>query len=130
MAAGPNAKQKSTRGKRAGPKLWVAEWTIEQTTTPGHVNVSFGLLNKSDVGTSRSTTRHFLLRRDQADQLISELKEALANAAPIECVEKKTRSAKQKLIAQPGSNPDHADVDDTEPPSDHFALGVYGLVGN
>jgi hypothetical protein len=130
MSAGSNAKSKSARGKKAGSKLWIAEWTIEQTTMPDHVNVSFGLLSESEVGTTHSTTRRFLLHRDQAFRLIGELKEALTDVASVEYVKKQTRSFNVKVITQPGSDPSQAGVDDAEPLSDHFALGIYGLVGN
>jgi hypothetical protein len=130
MSTGSKAKQQSTRGKNAGPKLWIAECTLEQTAMPNHVNVCFALLSGSDRGESRSAARRFLLHRDQVVLLIDELKEALGDVAAVECIEKQTSPLAVKAIKQPVSYPDHADVDDTEPLSDHFALGTYGLVGN
>jgi hypothetical protein len=129
MATASNEKQKSVR-RKAGPKQRIAEWTVEQTTTPDHVNVYFTSLDGSETGTGGPTTRSFLMHRDQADHLINELKDALAGAAAIECVEEDTQTDRRKSAARPAKAAKRAQGNDTEAPSDHLALGAYGLVGN
>jgi hypothetical protein len=131
MATASNVKQKSVRRNKAGPKLRIAEWTVEQTTTPDHVNVYFTSLDDgSETGTSGSTTRRFLMHRDQADHLINELKGALAGAAAIECVEEETQTDRRKSVVRPATAAKRAQGNDAEASSDHLALGAYGLVGN
>jgi hypothetical protein len=131
MAAGSNPNRKTTRRKKPDSKLWIAEWTIEPTMLPDHVHVSFGLIRQSPDGADRSTTRRFLLHRNSASQLIIELQDALADPGAIESLEEHIASAPRKLTQQSTSNAVRTDTDDdTEAVSNHFALGMYGLVGN
>ena len=130
MATASNVKQKSTRAKKAGPKHRIAEWTVEQTSMPDHVNVYFASMDGAEGGTSGPTTRRFLMHRDKADHLINGLKDALTSAAAIEWVEEETQTVRRKSIARPASGAEHGQVDDADASSDHLALGAYGLVGN
>jgi hypothetical protein len=131
MAAGSNPNRKTTRRKKPDPKLWIAEWTIGPTLLPDHVHVSFGLMRPSADGTDRSTTRRFLLHRNHASQLIVELQDALADTGAFGCTEEPVASAPRTLTQQPASNDVRTDTeDDMEAESNHFALGMYGLVGN
>jgi hypothetical protein len=130
MALGSNAKRKSARGEKDSRKLWIAEWTIEQATTPGHVVISFVVSQESDIGASRSTSRRFLLRCERAVDLVNELKEVLEVSGAFERLEEQAASAGLTFTAQPGLTSVRTSVDDSEPLSNHFALGAYGLVGN
>ncbi|SAL12450.1 hypothetical protein AWB69_00380 [Caballeronia udeis] len=98
---------------------------------PDHVHVSFGLSKQCADGTDRSTTRRFLLHRNRASQLIIELQDALADSTSIEGLEEHIASAPRKVTQQPASNAVRTDTEeDIEAVSNHFALGIYGLVGN
>jgi hypothetical protein len=59
------------------------------------------------------------------------LQDALADPGAIESLEEHIASAPRKLTQQSTSNAVRTDTDDDiEAVSNHFALGMYGLVGN
>jgi len=128
MTPGPSTKRKSTHGNKDGPRI--AEWTIEQATAPGHVRVSFVVMQGLDDGASRPTTRHFLLRCERATELINALKEALEESTTIQGLEAQAAAAGLTRPAKSGLAAAGAEASDAEAESNHFALGAYGLVGN
>ena len=128
MTPGRNTKRKSAHCNKDGPRI--AEWTIEQATAPGHVRVSFVVIQELDDGSSRPLNRHFLLRCERATELINALKEALEESSTIEVLEAQAAVAGRTRPAKPSVTAARAEVDDAELPSNHFALGAYGLVGN
>jgi hypothetical protein len=130
MQPASNEKRNLIRVRKDGPKLSIAEWAIEQATTPGHVSISFVAFRDSAEGTRRPITRSFLLRCENMAKLIDELKEALADSAATERLSEQAQAANNMLIAQPEMASVHAGVDDTESLSTHLDLGAYGLVGN
>ncbi|MFL9922588.1 hypothetical protein PQR75_46740 [Paraburkholderia fungorum] len=126
MTSESNAKRKTAGDKKEVAKLWIAEWAIEPATTPGHVSVCFVVTKESGEGASRSATRRFLLRCERAEELVNELKEVLEDAAAIQCLEGQAGSSMAQLNLTGGP----VGASDTEPLSNHFDLGAYGLVGN
>jgi hypothetical protein len=130
MQSASNEKRKLTGGRKDGPKLSIAEWTVEQATTHGHVSVSFIAFRDSADGTRRPVTRSFLLRCEKVAELINELKEALEDSTASEHLAEQAQAVSQALTAQPESSSTRTGVDDTESVSGHLDLGAYGLVGN
>ena len=128
MTPGRNTKRKSAHCNKDGPRI--AEWTIEQATAPGHVRVSFVVMQGLDDGASRPTTRHFLLRCERATELIDALKEALEESTTIQGLEAQAAAAGLTRSARSGVPTAGVEADDAEVESNHFALGAYGLVGN
>ena len=130
MALASNAKRKSARGKKDDPKLWIADWVVEPSTTPGEVHLSFVALKDSDADTNRLTTQRFVLRCEHAEELVKDLKEALEDFAATQRLEQQAASSARLPGAQTGATPVRSMADDTDMLSNHFALGAYGLVGN
>lgn len=128
MTIGSSTKRKPARGKKSGPQHLVAEWTIEQASTPRHVSVSFVIRSESGDADARSTTRRFLLPSESAAELLDELKEVLEDCAAFESLGGETSA--QAADEASGGYARQNDGDDVDPMSNHFALGAYGLVGN
>jgi hypothetical protein len=128
MTIGSSTKKKPAHGKKSGPHQLVAEWTIEQASTPHHVSVSFTVRSESADATARSTTRRFLLPSDSAAELIDELKEVLEDSAAIESLGSDASALDASEVS--GGYIRQNEADDVDPMSNHFALGAYGLVGN
>lgn len=130
MATGSNAKQKSSRGKIANPRFRIADWTVQQATTPGDVSLSLVSAPASADGASRPTTRRFLLRCERAAELVNQLKAVLDESAASQRLEGEATCPGSAFTAQPDSISMHANVDDTDVILNHLDLGAYGLVGN
>ena len=130
MALASSAKKKTTRGKKDDPKLWITEWTVEPSTTPGEVHLSFAALKDADADTNRLTTQRFVLRCEHAEDLVKDLKDVLEDFAATQRLEQQAASSARLPGAHTGAMPVRSTADDTDMLSDHFALGAYGLVGN
>lgn len=129
MASGPNANKRTVRRRKADPTLWVAECDIEPTALPDQVDVSLLCLHSTGACTNRPTTRRFRLDRDRANELINALMKALADADGHSRPGEQT-AALPPPQALPSPNDPWFDTEENDSMTDHFALGVYGLVGN
>ena len=128
MKIEPSIKRKPAHGKKSGSQQLVAEWSIEQASTPRHVSVSFVIRPEAGNATARSTTRRFLLPSESATELVDQLKEVLEACAAFESPG--GDGSVEREGEAPGSYAMQNDADDVDPMSNHFALGAYGLVGN
>lgn len=128
MTIESSTKRRPAQGKKSGSLPLVAEWSIEQASTPRHVSVSFVIRSEAHNATARSMTRRFLLPSESAVELIEELKEVLEAGAAFESLG--GDRAEEREGEPPGGYANQNDADDVDPISNHFALGAYGLVGN
>jgi hypothetical protein len=127
MTIGSSLNRKPAHAKRSASHQIVAEWTIEEASTPRHLSVSFVVRSVSGDAV-RSKTRRFLLAKESAAELIHELNEVLEVSAAVGSLADDASAF--AADDEPTVFARQTDADDTDPMSNHFALGAYGLVGN